>query len=138
MHVMTNENESLIRGAYEAYARGDIATMLEIVDPDLEWTYLDPGLPDPQPDVCHGRGELHAALQRQAGQGLTSQLEEVIAHGEQVMVVTRTPGVDQYRLRKADDRNYDVLTVRDRRVVAIRACHDRDEALAIAGIPQGR
>src|SRR5919201_988965 len=58
MHVMTNENESLIRGAYEAYARGDIATMLEIVDPDLEWTYLDPGLPDPQPDVCHGRGEL--------------------------------------------------------------------------------
>jgi hypothetical protein len=30
--------------------------------------------------------------------------------------------------------NYDVFTVRDGRVVAMRACRDRDEALAIAGI----
>jgi len=33
----------------------------------------------------------------------------------------------------ADDRTYDMLTVRDRHIVAIRACRDRAEALAIAG-----
>jgi ketosteroid isomerase-like protein len=34
---MSNENVDLIRKAYEAYARGDVATMLQFVGPDLEW-----------------------------------------------------------------------------------------------------
>jgi hypothetical protein len=37
-------------------------------------------------------------------------------------------------MRHSQDRNYDVFTVRDGRVVAMRACRDRDEALAIAGV----
>jgi len=41
--TMWNDNVELIRTAYEAYARGDVVTMLGFVDPDLEWTYLDPG-----------------------------------------------------------------------------------------------
>ena len=35
---MSNENAELIRRAYEASANGDLAAMLELVDPDLEWT----------------------------------------------------------------------------------------------------
>ena len=64
---MSNENANLIRRAYQAYASGDLQAMLQFVDPDLEWTYLDPGLEDPQPEVCNGRHELESALQRQAG-----------------------------------------------------------------------
>jgi ketosteroid isomerase-like protein len=131
---MSNENVALVRRAYDAYARGELATMLEVVDPDLEWTYLDPSLADPQPQVCHGRHELEAALRRQAERGLRAQLEEVVGHGDQVMVVVRTPGVDAYHLRQADDRNYDVFTVRDGRIVALRACRDRQEALRLTGI----
>ncbi len=52
---MSNENVDLIRRAYQAYATGDLQAMLEFVDPDLEWAYLDPSLEDPQPQVCHGR-----------------------------------------------------------------------------------
>jgi ketosteroid isomerase-like protein len=59
---MSNENEALIRTAYDAYSRGDITAMLAIVDAELEWTYLDPSLADPQPQICHGGGELEAAL----------------------------------------------------------------------------
>jgi len=131
---MSNENVELIRRAYDAYARGDLTTMLEVVDPDLEWTYLDPGLEDPQPEVCHGRHELQSALQRQAERGLRAQLEEVVGRGDRVMVVVRTPGVDAYRVRQADDRNYDVFTLREGRIVALRACHDRQEALRFTGI----
>ena len=131
---MSNENVALIRRAYDAYARGDLAAMLEVVDPDLEWTYLDPSLADPQPQVCHGRHELESALARQAGRGLRAQLEEAVGHGDRVMVVVRTPGVDAYRVRQADDRNYDVFTVRDGRIVALHACHDRQEALHLTGI----
>ena len=129
-----NENETLIRTAYDAYSRGDIAAMRQMVDAELEWTYLDPSVADPQPQVCHGRGELEAALLRQTERGLTSRLEEVIANGDRVVVGVRTPGIDAFRAWSAQDRNYDVFTVRDGRVVAMRACRNRDEALAIAGI----
>jgi len=39
---MSNDRVELIRTAYEAYAGGDVATMLEFFDPDLEWTYAVP------------------------------------------------------------------------------------------------
>ena len=131
---MSNENVDLIRRAYEAYSRGDMATMLQFVDPDLEWTYLDPIIKDPEPQVCHGRHELETALKRQAERGLRAELEEVVAGGERVMVVTRTPGVDSFRVRKADDRNFAVFSLRDGRIVSMRDCRDRQEALAAAGI----
>ena len=53
----------------------------------------------------------------------------------QVIVVMRTPGVDEYRhQQQADDRTYDVVTVRDGLIVGLRACRDRGEARAIVGI----
>ena len=84
--------------------------------------------------MCHGRHELETAFTRQAERGLRAELEEVAATGDRVMVVVRIPGIDVYRLRKADDRNYAVLTVREGRIVALRDCRDRGEALAEAGI----
>jgi ketosteroid isomerase-like protein len=135
--MMLNENVELIRVAYEAYARGDVATILQLVDPNLEWTYLDPSFEDPDPQVCHGREQLKLALERQAEQSLRSELQEVLGNGERVMVVVRNPGVDAYRARKADDLNFDVFTMREGRIVALHGCHDREEALAIAGIEEG-
>jgi ketosteroid isomerase-like protein len=126
--------EDVVRQAYVAYTRGDLATMLSYVDVDLVWTYLDPSVEDPELQVCHGRRELEVALARQAGQGLHMELEEVVAQGDRALVVVRQPGVDAHRARKANDRNYDVVTVRGGRIVALRACRDRQEAAAIVGI----
>jgi ketosteroid isomerase-like protein len=131
---MTDPNEVLVREAYEAYGRGDVARMLTFVDPDLKWTFLDPSEPDPTPRTCHGRDELAQALRRRAAQGLTAQIEEVTARGDRVLVVIRTPGVDQVRARQARDRNYLVLTMRDGRIIAMRACRDDREARHIAGL----
>lgn len=132
---MTGRNEALVREAYEAYGRGDVARMLEFVDPELEWTYLDPAFEDPEPETCHGRDQLRWALERQAGQGLVSGIEEIVASGDQVMVVIHTPGIDRVRARQAGDRNYLVLTVSQGRIVRMRACRNRDEARNLAGIP---
>ncbi len=65
---------------------------------------------------------------------MRSQLEEVIGEGDRVVVVVRTPGVDTYRVRQANDLNFTVLTVRGGRIVALRDCRDRREAVAAAGI----
>lgn len=131
---MTGRNAALVREAYEAYGRGDVARMLEFVDPELEWTYLDPAFEDPEPATCHGRDQLRWALERQAGQGLVSQIEEIVASGDKVMVVIDTPGIDRTRARQAEDRNYLVLAVSQERIVSMRACRNREEARNLAGI----
>ncbi len=100
---MSEQNESLVRGAYEAYSRGDTAKLLDIIEPGLEWTYLDPSLADPEPQTCHGRAQLRSALQGQAERGLRSEVEEIAASGDKVMVIVHTPGIDRQRVRQADD-----------------------------------
>jgi ketosteroid isomerase-like protein len=131
---MTNRNEELVHQAYRAYTSGDLDGLLELVDPDLEWTYFDPEFADPRPATCHGRDQLRAALQRQASQGLASQVEEVVASGDTVLVVIHQPGLDRLRLRQADDRTYLVLTLGQDRIIKMRACRDRAEACAVAGL----
>ena len=133
---MPDPNVALIRRAYAAYESGDTAAMLDLIDPDLEWTYLDPSAIDPQPQVCHGRGELEAALAQQAQRGLRSRLEEVIGHGDKVVVAVRTPGSDAYRVRQSDDRDYAMFTMRDGRIIALRDCRDRADALTLADIEE--
>jgi|SRR5215467_2158176 len=130
---MCNQNEWIVREAFLAYDRGDIARVMDFVDPDLEWTYLGPGQ-DPQPKVRHGRDELEKAIRQQARRGLRAELEEVVAAGDQVILVMRTPGLSRYLSGLPDDRTYDVLTVRDGRIVALHACRDHGEARLLAGI----
>jgi ketosteroid isomerase-like protein len=125
---MSEENEALVRSAYEAYDRGEVTRLLELVHPDLEWTYLDPSFENPQPQVCHARDQLAWALGRQADQGVDSELEEIDSCGDKVMVAVHTPGADQHRAWQGNDRNYLVLTLRQRQVVAMRAFRDLDAA----------
>ena len=132
---MSINNADLIRHVYQAYASGDLAGMLEFVDPDLEWTYLNPTLDHPMPQVCHGRQELEQVLRDWAEHGLRAELEEVAGKGERVMVGVRTPGADGHFDRGGgDERAYSVFTMRDGRIVALRDCRDRQEALQVAGI----
>ena len=134
---MQNDNVETVRAAYEAYARGDLSTMLGFIDPDLEWTYLDPALEAPEPQVCHGRGELEHALARWAEHGFEAELEEIAGSGDRVMVRVRTTGIDAHWGCGGDDRSYAVLSLRDGRIVALRDCHDGDEARSLLVGPQG-
>ena len=73
---MTDRNEALVREAYEAYGRGDVAGMLEFVDPELEWTYLNPAFENPEPETCHGLESScnwHRAAPGRAAPGVTDR-----------------------------------------------------------------
>jgi ketosteroid isomerase-like protein len=100
--------------------------------PDLEWTYLDPAVEHPTPQVCHGRHELEQVLRHWAGHGLRAEVDEVTASGGLVMVGVRSPGVDAAYGPRGDDRAYSVFTVRDGRIVALHDCRDRQEASVMA------
>jgi ketosteroid isomerase-like protein len=131
---MCNLNEWIVREAFRAYERGDIDRLMGYVDAELEWTYLESGPEDRKPLTRHGREELEQALRLRADQNLRSELEQVIANGEKVMLVMRTPGISRYRPWHDDDRTYDVVTVRDQLIVGLQACCDRSEARSLAGI----
>ena len=131
---MCNQNEWIVREAFRAYDRGDVARMMDFVDPEVDWTYRDPELEGSEPRLCHGRGELEKALRRRTGRAPRAQLEEVIAAGDRVMLVMGTPGADEYRRQQADGRTYDIVTVRDGLIVGLKACRDRSEARSLAGI----
>jgi ketosteroid isomerase-like protein len=129
---MAEPSEAVVRDAWAAFRAGDTTRVLALVHPDLEWTYLDPAFPDPEPQTCHGRPQLARALQRDSLRVLTWDIEELAVHGEQVLVVLHAPGLDRRCVRQADDQNYLVLTVRQGQITAMRACRDRDEAAAPA------
>jgi hypothetical protein len=95
--------------------RGDVVHLLDFVDPDLEWTYLDPSLDDPEPQTCHGRGELETALQRQAERGLQAHLEEVNGSDDKMMVVVHPPASTRTGVRTPTTQLLRV-TMRQRRV----------------------
>ena len=130
---MCNQNEWIVREAFLAYARGDVARMMEFVDPHLEWTNLGPALDDSR-QVRSGRDELEDALRRQASNGQRAELEEVVASGEKVMLVMRTPGLGLTRSHSPGDKTYDVITVRDGLIVGLCACEDRAAARSLIGI----
>lgn len=127
---------AVVRRAFEALARGDAQTMLADVDPDVEWTFLDPGQPAPEPSTCRGRMRL-ARLAENVREGLV--LDEVVPYGDRVLVVTRIPGAGERRAWAAGDLGFHVVTVRGGRVVALRACRSRREAEQLASEgPLGR
>jgi ketosteroid isomerase-like protein len=130
---MCNQNEWIVREAFLAYSRGDVARMMEFVDPDLEWTDVGSGA-NGSARVRTGRDELEQVLRQQASSGLQAELEEVIASGEKVMLVMRTPGLGLARSQSPGDKTYDVVTVRDGMIVGLCACQDRAAARSLIGI----
>jgi ketosteroid isomerase-like protein len=124
-------SETVVRSAYEAFARGDDEAVLALIDPDLEWTWLDPAVENPEPQVCRGREQLAYWMGRGPG-GLRVEVEEITAYGDRLLVVTRPRGDVGSRPGRPEGRNFHVVTVRDGRIATLRAWPTRAEALAAA------
>lgn len=119
----------VVERAFAAYASGDIAGMLELVDADLEWTYLDPALAYPRPKACHGRDELEGVLTHLAEHGTRFLVGEVRARGNKVMAELRVP-VHSHdpELLEVEDR-WNVVTAEGGRIVKLRDFRTRLGAL---------
>jgi ketosteroid isomerase-like protein len=123
--MTVTDNEAVVRHAFEALEHGDIDAMLESVDPDLEWTFLDRSQEDPEPAVCHGRDQLGYWARRRPA----PRLAELVGYGDRVLVITHVP--------ERDEPNFHVVTVRAGRITALRACRSREEAVGIASTEPG-
>lgn len=121
-----------LRGAYSAFNRGDIDATVEGLDPQIEWT--EPA-EFPGGGTYHGRDGVKRYLtqSRAAWAEISSEPEQFIAAGNRIVVFVhaklRPKGSNEWQ----DVRLADVYTVRDGKIVEMRAFADRQEALRWVG-----
>lgn len=121
-----------LRSAYAAFNRGDMDAAVAALDPQIDWS--EPA-EFPGGGPYHGRDEVKRYLtQSRAGwaEG-SSEPERFITAGNRIVVFVharfRPKGTGDWQ----DVKLADVYTVRDGKIVAMRAFADRDEAIRWAG-----
>jgi ketosteroid isomerase-like protein len=88
---MSNDNAELLRHAYEAFARGDIPTVMSALDDEIEWNV--PAVLPHGMDV-RGRDEVGAFFQRLAStwDDFGLQIDDLVASGDRVCAIGRANG----------------------------------------------
>ncbi len=113
-------NVDLIRGLYEAFARGDVEAVLAALDEQVEWTEVD-GFP-------HGGTYVgkHAVLEGvfaplgRDWDSFTADMSEFLDAGDHVVAIGRYRGQYEPTGRSFDAEGAVVWTVRDGKVTRFR------------------
>lgn len=134
---MPGENIDIVRRGYDAWNRGDLAGVLELVDPSFEWH-----------EASEVPGGVHVYTREQFESYLVSlgrhwetfrfELQELREAGDLVVADVlelargRASGVE------VAQRFVHVWTMRDRRACRMKAYLDKDEAIREAGLGGGQ
>ena len=120
----------LARRGYEAIARGDFGVLFDVLAPDVEWRAV-------QDTTTHrGREGVERSISSWTGTWNNWRLEaeEFVDAGEHVVVTVRSSGSGKESGVPVAQRYFQVLTIRDGRIVRFREFADREEALRAAGV----
>jgi uncharacterized protein len=121
-------NADLVRSSFDAFLRGDWHALSDVMDPDVEWLWYEPGDWD-----CHDRRKVLATLFERQREGVVTGLEAVVEVDERVFVEVTGPRLEERGVPSG--RACMVVTVRDGRIVRMQDYRDRAAALAGAGLP---
>jgi ketosteroid isomerase-like protein len=116
-----------VRIALEA---ADLSSFSDLLDPDVRWG--PPGDPSPP---CQNRKQVLAWYQRGRDAGTRAQVSEISVLGDRILVGLVVAGTEAARERGGRATRWQVLTVRDGRVVDIVGFDQRSEAAVCAGVP---
>jgi ketosteroid isomerase-like protein len=133
MAPLPSDNAEIVKRGYDAWNRGDMAAVLELVDPEFEWHEASevPGGGD-----VYTREQFESYLRSLARHWEDFRLEPQQLHqsGDHVLVEVlelargRTSGAD------VAQRFVHVWTLRDRRACRMRAYLEKGEALEALGL----
>jgi ketosteroid isomerase-like protein/catechol 2,3-dioxygenase-like lactoylglutathione lyase family enzyme len=116
---VSTENAALVRAGFEAFLRGDLDALRDLLDPGAQWLWWEP-----IPGDCLDRETLLATLRARREEGAVATLDDVVDGGEKV-VVQVSGGAGEASM---------VVTVRDGRIVRMQSHRSRAEALFDAGL----
>ena len=131
---MGAEDVEVVRRAYEAYSKGDLAAAASAYSEDTEW---DVSRFRPDEDVHSGLEELANALGswRDTWTDHSFSLERIIDAGERVVAVIRESGRGKSSGAPVTVRYGQVITVRDGKIVETVVYSDPEDAFEAAGLP---
>jgi ketosteroid isomerase-like protein len=132
---MSQENIEVVRRGYEAYARGDLGELLEIMDPEVEWTPAIGPLLGVEP--VRGTDGLKRFLTEDLPAGFDDfeakplSMEDL---GDAVLVHTRYAGRGPASGVPVSLEAFTLITLRDGKTVSLRDYETKAEALEAAGL----
>jgi uncharacterized protein len=131
---MSEGNVELVRTLLSAFDRADYEATLEALDPEVEWQ-VPPGIAIGQ-EVYRGRDEVQRRFAQWLGawDSYRFESEEVLAHGDQVVVGGMQIGRGRGSGVEVRLPTFSVFTLRDGKVTRHRSYRDRTEALEAAGL----
>ena len=135
---MSQESIEVVLKGYRAFLAGDLGTIAELLDPEIEWVGL---VDDAWPGIEHG--DVLEVLGERLEEGYRVELERCIGVGNRVVVSARFAGVDQdpNDERPLQSRRYytvgrysAIVTIQDGRVVRVEDYPHLSAALEAVGL----
>jgi uncharacterized protein len=132
---MAQENVELVRRGYAAFVRGDIAGILDILDPEVEAS-------DPFGFSTSDAYRGHDGFVQTVRDGLDAferyeiKADEFIDAGDDVVVSVRISGVGRESGAVVNMHLFHVWTVREGRAVLGRTFQTKDAALEAVGLSE--
>ena len=130
--MSAEENTRLVQSAYEAFGRGDVAALAELLADDIAW--VDPGDPDDDPNA--GTFEGKEAVLGWFG-GLASTVEyttfeprEFVAQNDKVVSLVYSEATARATGRAFVNPEAHVWTIRDAKLARFQSYHDTAAAAA--------
>jgi ketosteroid isomerase-like protein len=133
---MSQANVELVLRGYRAFVEGDFDTVAGMLDPDIEWSGVEP-------EGSAGRDDVLEIIARRFADGHRLEIERCVGVGDRVAVSFRVAGIerDVSDNRPLQTRRYftvgrftAVVTVRDGRVVHVHEYPHLTAALEAIGI----
>jgi ketosteroid isomerase-like protein len=135
--AMSQKNVEIVRGAYEAFARGDLDQVLEIMDPGVEWVPAIAPILGVEP--VRGKDALLRFFTQDLPEGFDDfeanhlSLEDL---GNAVLVHIRYSGRGPASGVPVSLEAFSLITLRDGKTVALRDYETKAEALEAAGLSE--
>ena len=132
---MSQENVELIRGLYEAFARGDVGNVLGRMSPDIEWNEAE-NFPYSDGNPYVGPGAIAAGVFARCGSewdGFAALPEEFLDAGDTVVVLGRYGGTYKATGRTQNPQMVHVWRIKDGKAVGFQQYVDTLQVAQVTG-----
>ena len=126
---MQQDNLAVLVAWLDAMRRADLGTLAELYSPDVVWHGV------PAEAICRNREEVLDMLAARIDEGFESTEALELTAGEDAVVLgVRSPALQEVGEEALPGQLFNVFTLADRRIVAVRDFATRGDALRAAGV----
>jgi SnoaL-like domain len=124
---MGNPDLELLRGAWQAFAAGDLEAVAAALHPQVRWYAAD----EPDGDgTCHNRDEALAFLRRTVADGVSAELLELREVGDRILTIIQTHVPPDWG--ETPPPHGELVSVRDGKIAEMVVYPTVDDALLAA------